>query len=216
MCSRAARSRIPLAVALGAVLLAASCGDFSCSESLESLFSAFSLRDSEEPTGSSTQLIPATQALDVRSNILRAINNKDAISYETQLAEDFTFVADPIDVATVEQTYPGAFADWTLAVESAVMEYMLDEVRCDLSILGLSDSTVIEETESLYSIQYAYSFLVILNDEPLQAYSGQARLLMRKEATDNLWRLYRWEDIRAEGSEDDTWGILRGRIRATI
>jgi hypothetical protein len=202
MCSRVARDRVPLVVALGAVLLAASCG-------------AFSLRDSEEPTGSSTQLLPTTQPLVVRSNIWRSINNGDAISYETQLSEDFTFVADPIDVATVEQTYPGAFANWTVEVESAVMEYILDAVRCDLSILGLSDSTVVEETEGLYTIQYNYSVIFILDNE-FQSYAGQARLVMRKETSDNLWYLYRWEDIRLEGSEDDTWGILRGRIRATM
>jgi hypothetical protein len=191
-----------LTAALGAVLLAAACD-------------AFSLRDSEDPTGSSTQLIPATQPLDVVSNIWRSINNSDAISYETQLSGDFTFVADPIDVATIEQTYPGAFDDWTAEVESAVMEYILDPARCDLSILSLSDSTVIEDTDDLYSIRYAYSFILILNSE-FSAYTGEVWFGMRKATTDNLWYLYRWEDTRVEGSENDTWGILRGRTRATM
>lgn len=202
MCSSIVTHRVMLAAALVGVLLAAACD-------------AFSLRDSEEPTGISTQLIPATQPLDVRSNIWRSINNSDAISYETQLSEDFTFVPDPIDRATVEQTYPGAFDDWTLAVESAVVGYLLDAARCDLSILGLGDSTVIDDTERLYSIRYAYSLILILG-APLETYAGEAQLFMRKETTDNLWYLYKWEDIRMEGSEKDTWGILRGRIRATM
>ena len=199
MCSSVVRSRTMLAAALAAALLVVSCD-------------AFSLRDSEQPTGSSTQLIPATQPLAVRGNVWRSINNGDAISYGTQLSEDFTFVPDPMDEAQVEQIYPGAFDDWTLAVEEAVIGYILDAARCDLSILGFSDSTVVEETEDLYTIQYAYSAIFILDTE-LQTYAGEARLLMRKESADNLWYLYKWEDIRMEGSDNDTWGVLRGRIR---
>jgi hypothetical protein len=202
MCSSVVRSRTMLAAALAAALLVVSCD-------------AFSLRDSEQPTGSSTQLIPATQPLAVRGNVWRSINNGDAISYGTQLSEDFTFVPDPMDEAQVEQIYPGAFDDWTLAVEEAVIGYILDAARCDLSILGFSDSTVVEETEDLYTIQYAYSAIFILDTE-LQTYAGEARLLMRKESADNLWYLYKWEDIRMEGSDNDTWGVLRGRIRSTM
>lgn len=200
-------SKALLAAAVAALVLTASC-EFP-----------FSLRDSEEPTGVSTQLIPTTRPLDVRSNIWRSINNGDAISYGSQLAGAFAFTPDPIDQAALEQTYPGAFADWTADVERSVMEYALDPVRCSLSILSLSDSTVLEETETSYSIRYAYSVLLIIEDDfiedDFQAYSGQARLMMIKKPDDNLWYLEKWEDIRVEGSEKETLGILKGRIRAT-
>jgi hypothetical protein len=195
-------SKALLAAAVAALVLTASC-EFP-----------FSLRDSEEPTGVSTQLIPTTRPLDVRSNIWRSINNGDAISYGSQLAGAFAFTPDPIDQAALEQTYPGAFADWTADVERSVMEYALDPVRCSLSILSLSDSTVLEETETSYSIRYTYSVIFIIDDE-FQAYAGQARLMMIKKPDDNLWYLEKWEDIRVEGSEKETWGILKGRIRAT-
>jgi len=195
-------SKALLAAAVAALVLTASC-EFP-----------FSLRDSEEPTGVSTQLIPTTRPLDVRSNIWRSINNGDAISYGSQLAGAFAFTPDPIDQAALEQTYPGAFADWTADVERSVMEYALDPVRCSLSILSLSDSTVLEETETSYSIRYTYSVIFIIDDE-FHTYAGQARLMMIKKPDDNLWYLEKWEDIRVEGSEKETWGILKGRIRAT-
>jgi hypothetical protein len=204
MCSNSGSRSALAPVGLGlAVLLLVSC-EFP-----------FSLRQTAEPTGSSTQLVPTTQPLDVRKNIFRCINNRDAISYGTQLADDFTFVADPIDVAQLEQTYPGAFQDWTVDVERRVVEYLLDDARCSLSILGFADSTILEETDNTYSIQYDYSFALIL-DGDVHTYSGAARLFMRKQSEDNLWRLYKWEDIRLEGTADDTWGIIKGTTRATM
>ncbi|MFZ1945986.1 MAG: hypothetical protein WAW06_00380 [bacterium] len=172
----------------------------------------FGLRDSELPSGTSTRILEATEPINVKININRCINNRDAMSYESQIAEDFVFAADPRDSAYLEQTYPGIFAGWGAEVERDVMEYMLDNGRCSVSSLALGDSTIVEEGSTEYSITYKYDLSLVLSGEFLY-YKGEARFYMRKESSDNLWRLSRWEDSRLQDSERDTWGILRGVLR---
>jgi hypothetical protein len=40
---------------------------------------------------------------------------------------------------------------------------------------------------------------------------------MRKEAKDNLWRIFKWEDIKPQSPQGDTltWGMLKGQTLAT-
>jgi len=47
--------------------------------------------------------------------------------------------------------------------------------------------------------------------------SGEARFFMRKEPRDNLWRIFRWEDIKPQSPQADTttWGWLKGETLAT-
>jgi hypothetical protein len=172
----------------------------------------FGLRDSELSSGTSTRILEATEPVNVKININRCINNRDAMSYESQIADDFVFAADPRDSAYLEQTYPGIFAGWNASVERDVMEYMLDNGRCSVSSLALSDSSIVDDSSTEFSITYKYDLSLVLSGEFLY-YKGEARFYMRKESSDNLWRLYRWEDSRLQDSERDTWGILRGILR---
>jgi len=189
-------------VLLALLLLAASC-EFP-----------FSLRDSELPTGSSTQIVQATEPGAVLSNVVNSIKNRDASPYGAQLAPDFVFVADQIDVAALEQNYPGVFSNWDVTVERDVTNYMLDNARCTLGILSFADQTEIENTATIYMVQVSY-YLTLKLVGVLQGYSGQARIFMRKAVDDNLWHIYRWEDIKLQDAQRDTWGLIRGRIRAT-
>jgi hypothetical protein len=196
---------IGLALAGGAMLcLLAGCGQFP-----------FQVGESQKPIGSATKVIPATEPAAVFSNLVYCFNDQKANLYLEQLTDDFVFVADAIDVATLEQTYPGIFNDWTLDVEGRVTQYMLDSGRCAFASLTLSNETVLDEpTDTTYSSQVDYGIALLISADA-QNYSGQARLFMRK-LSDNLWRIYRWEDIRPQDAPYDTWGILRGRIRATL
>jgi hypothetical protein len=172
----------------------------------------FALRTSELPSGTSTVTLERTEPLNVKININRCINKRDAMTYESQISEDFVFVADPRDSAYLEETYPGIFAGWDATVELDVMEYMLDNGRCSVSSLALSDSTIVEDSDTEFSITYRYDLSLLLSGDFLY-YVGEARFYMRKESSDNLWRLYRWEDSRLQDTERDTWGILRGILR---
>ncbi|HVP58479.1 MAG TPA: hypothetical protein VMU02_10300, partial [bacterium] len=162
-----------------------------------------------------TDVVPRTTPAAVLSNLAICVGDRKATEYMEQLESDFTFVADQIDVATLEQTYPGIFADWNRDVENRVAQYMLDNGRCSFAKLTLSNETLLDQpTDTTYSDQIDYRVILMLNNHT-QNYSGQARLFMRKDAN-SLWSIYRWEDIKLQGNQEDTWGILRGRIRATI
>jgi len=197
-----ARARaLVLVVMLG---LIAACGQFP-----------FQIGDGPKPVGTATEIIPRTEPAAVLSNLTVCVGDKKAGEYLDQLAGGFVFVADQIDVATLEQNYPGIFSDWNRDVESRVTEYMLDAGRCELAELKLTNETVLDQpTDTTYSSQVDYRLMLYL-DNHAQTYSGQARLFMRKDVS-SLWSIYRWEDIRPQDAPEDTWGILRGRIRATM
>lgn len=175
----------------------------------------FKVGEGPPPNGSATDIVPRTDPSAVLSNLMICVGDQKGSEYLEQLAGGFIFVADQIDVATLEQNYPGIFSDWNLDVEGRVAQYMLDTGRCLLAELTLSNETVLDQpTDTTYSSQVVYRLLLLLNNDA-QNYSGQARLFMRKD-TNSLWSIYRWEDIRPQGTQEDTWGIVRGRIRATM
>jgi hypothetical protein len=206
---RASRRAAAMGLALGLGLAATACLVAGCGEF------PFQVGDSQKPIGSATQVIPATEPSAVLSNLVFCFNDQKASMFLDQLTEDFVFIADEIDVAALEQTYPGIFDGWTLDVESRVTQYMLDAGRCTFASLALSGEVQLEQpTDSTYSGQLNYAIALLLNADS-QTYMGKARLFMRK-SSDNLWRIYRWEDIRPQDAQFDTWGILRGRIRATL
>lgn len=186
--------------------LVAACGNFP-----------FQIGEGPRPVGTATatDVVLRTEPAAVLSNLVICVGDQKAERYLEQLAADFTFVADQIDVATLEQNYPGIFSNWNLDVESRVTQYMLDTGRCLLAKLTLKNETLLDQpTDTTYSSQVDYRLILYL-DKHAQNYSGQARLFMRKDAN-SLWSIYRWEDIRPQGTQEDTWGIVRGRIRATM
>jgi hypothetical protein len=184
--------------------LVAACGKFP-----------FQIGEGPRPIGTATDVVPRTEPAAVLSNLMVCVGDQKAGEYLDQLAAGFAFVADQIDVATLEQNYPGIFLDWNLDVESRVTQYMLDTGRCLLAELALTNETVLDQpTDTTYSSQVDYKLILFL-DNHSQTYSGQARLFMRKDIN-SLWSIYRWEDIRPQEAPEDTWGILRGRIRATM
>jgi hypothetical protein len=175
----------------------------------------FRITEGERPIGTATDIVPRTDPVAVLSNLSVCVADQKPTEYLDQLESGFVFVADQIDVAALEQTYPGVFSDWNKEVESRVTQYMLDTGRCRLAQLTISNETTLDQpTDTTYSSQVDYRLLLYLNDHS-QNYSGQARLFMRKDAN-GLWSIYRWEDIRLQDATEDTWGILRGRIRATM
>jgi len=202
--SRPAAAKLCVVAVAAMVCLPVACGEFP-----------FQVGDSQRPIGSATKVIPATEPAAVLSNLVYCFDDQKSNLLIEQMTDDFTFVADPVDVAALEQTYPGIFNDWNLDVESQVTQYMLDAGRCTFASLSLSNETLLEQpTDTTYAGQLDYGIALLL-DSDSQTYMGQARLYMRKLSS-NLWRIYRWEDIRPQDAQFNTWGILRGRIRATL
>jgi hypothetical protein len=161
-------------------------------------------------------VVPATEDSTVLSNLRVCVEGRAAEQYIAELAPDFIFVADPSDVADLEGDHPGIFSNWDLQVEHQVIRYMLDNGRCSVAMLdSLAETdTTRERTDSTSLIQADYSLLLVLDSE-VQTYSGRAWFYMRRQS-DNLWKMYRWEDFIIPGGKHDTWGYLRGLIRATI
>lgn len=212
MPSRCGLGVVACGLALSLLLFAASC-EFP-----------FSLRDSEPPSDSASRIKIqlTTDPGFVRTNVWRCYINKAPSPYSDQISDDFVFVTDPTDAAALAQTYPGDFSEWDANMDKRLTAYLLDDgrcyrVRCLPDTLCIPDSTVLENTETLSTIQYSYEFAFQFYDSTRYV-SGEARLHMRKEAGDNLWRIYKWEDIKPQSQQADTttWGMLKGETLATI
>ena len=187
----------------------------------------FSLRGSEPSEGNRVKTIDPTDPGVVRTNTWRCYLGRDATFYNEQLVNDFIFSVDPIDAAELQQTYGVDFSQWDVATEKDITAYMLDGARCSLVLCISSgpadpqcipDSMVLENTETAATIQYNYKFTFLLYSQFTHV-AGQVRLFIRKEPSDNLWHLYKWEDIRPQSETDRgdtlTLGMLKGQLLAT-
>jgi hypothetical protein len=201
-------------------------GAIACSLALLSLLVTvscefpFSLRDSEQSTGTAVNIQLTTDPGLVRTNIWRCYLGREPGPYGDHLSDDFVFVTDPIDAAALEQAHGGDFSEWDGTVDKKLTEYLLDHARCTLVLCDatdsgdrecIPDSTVQEKTATLCTIQYSYKFIFVLNDD-WKHVSGEARFFMRKDPRDDLWRIFRWEDIKPQSPQADTttWGWLKG------
>ncbi len=188
------------------LVLVASCG-------------VFEPRDSEHPeagSGGSVYIQPQEPAT-VISNLVAVMVDAPHTNYPELFSEDFTFVPDPDDVLTLESIYgQGVFDDWDVEVEVEVGELLFS--RYFLALLELDEGTVIEDTDSTYSVLHEYVF-DILGDHGWSKFRGAANFRIRQDPSDNLWYIYQWEDFRTEASDsigiDGTWGLRKGEIRAT-
>jgi hypothetical protein len=178
----------------------------------------FSTRAAEEPEGEATQIVLAQKPGDVLSNLKNAIGGRDTDAYEDLFTEDFVFIPDPSDVIDLENFYPGIFDNWGMETEIEVGERILDESRTKISGLDLMSERLIMETDSTYEVLEDYQlFLRLEGSEEFEVYIGTARFSMRLDS-DGLWYMHRWEDARRDTgivADRDTWGKLKGEIRAT-
>jgi hypothetical protein len=179
----------------------------------------FEPRESEEPeagSGGSVYIQPQEPQV-VVSNLLSVIVEAPHLNYPELFSEDYAFIPDPDDVLTIESIYgQGIFDNWDASVEVDVGERMFD--RYILALLELSEGTVIEDTDSTYTVLHEYSFDILI-DQGWLNFRGAANFHMKRDPSDNLWYMFLWEDFRTEMSDstgiEGTWGLLKGEIRAT-
>lgn len=199
------RVNLMLATCLVAALAIASCDTFLT-------------RVAEEPEGEATQYVVPQEPVDVLSNLENAVRDQDTEIYAGLFAEDFVFIADPSDVIEVENFYPGAFDNWDIEVETDVGEKILDQSRTTISGVDFTAETLVGETDSTYEVLKDYQLYLRRGAyESFDIYIGTALFSMRVES-DGLWYIHRWEDARRDTgivADKDTWGKLKGEIRAT-
>jgi hypothetical protein len=179
----------------------------------------FSTRVAESPEGEATEYVLPQEPMDVLSNLKNSIRDRDSEVYQGLFTDDFVFVPDPTDVVELENVYPGVFDGWDVQAEIGVGKRILDETGTTISGLDFTSETLIVETDSTYEVLRDYQlFLRLEAFTKFEIFIGTARFSMRLD-TDGLWYINRWEDARRDTgivAGKDTWGKLRGEIRATL
>lgn len=178
----------------------------------------FSTRVAESPEGEATEYVLPQEPADVLSNLKNSIRDRDSEVYQGLFTNDFVFVPDPGDLLELESVYPGVFDGWDIQAEIEIGKRILDETGTTISGLDFTSETLIAETDSTYEILKDYQlFLRLEAFAKFEVYIGTARFSIRLD-TDGLWYINRWEDARRDTgivADKDTWGKLKGEIRAT-
>lgn len=176
--------------------------------------SCFQTREAVSPTTIGNAPIPPLTVWDVFFNLKLAVDNQDPVQYEEVFAGNFLFKPDPSDSVEVEKNFPGAYANWTKYVETGVMEYILDPVRCSYANLQFDFETevIVDFTDTTYILQEDYSLIV--RHEAFVGYNGTARFFFRR-LPDGYWYIERWVDYLND-VQDPSWGRLRGETRARM
>jgi hypothetical protein len=179
----------------------------------------FEPRESQEPDQivGGSEYEPAQEPEAVVRNFIKVIQGLDSGSYRDLFTKDFEFVPDPEDVQFMDNHYgPGVYLDWNRTVETTVTERMFD--RLNAARLAFIDTTVAVDSDSTYVVYHGYVLQILPKDGGWTRFEGIGHFYMRKDPSDNLWFIHRWDDFRLEGSSDGenaTWGLLKGEIRAT-
>jgi hypothetical protein len=183
--------------------------------------SCFQTRDAIPPTTVGNAPVPPLTVYDVLYNMELAVKSQNPVFYEELLTGDFLFKPDPSDSAEVEKNFPGAYANWNYNIETGVMEYILDPVRCKLARLKLPEETevIVDFTDTTYIIQRDYDLILVYGgeddeDDISSGYYGTARFFLRK-LPDGYWYIERWVDYLNE-SQQISWGRLKGESRARM
>ena len=181
---------------------------------LAGITSCFKTRDAVPPTVVGNSPVPPLTVYDVLYNMELAVNNQNPVFYEELFTADFVFKPDPSDSVEVEKDFPGAYAGWGYDVETGVMEYILDPVRCKYASLELQEETevIIDESDTTSVIQRDYTLL--LRHETSVGYYGTTRFFLRKLA-DGYWYIDKYVDYLNEAQET-SWGRLKGETRARM
>jgi hypothetical protein len=197
--SRAARAALVIVACTGLVVLGASC---------------FSTRDAIPPTTvGSAPVLPLT-VWDVLYNMKLAVDSQQPVTYEELFRDNFIFKPNPSDSIEVEKNFPGAYANWNYVIETGVMEYILDPVRCKYANLQFfyEDEVIWEFTDTTYILHENYS--LVLKQEAFAGYNGTARFFFRKDV-DGYWFIERWGEYLYD-EQDPSWGRLKGETRARM
>jgi hypothetical protein len=182
----------------------------------------FTVREAVPPAGTSspTDIVTAYEPGFVISNLVNSLEDKNTEKYDELFAADFVFIADPSDVFDLENYYPGALSDWDIEVEQQVAQRLLDRGQTANILLSFDKDaeTVTDDTDSTYAVQENYRLRVVNPQGVLESYVGTAVFYLRL-GEDGLWYIREWQDFRPEagdGNGKETWGMLKGEIRATI
>jgi hypothetical protein len=177
------------------------------------LFSAgcenpFSTRDAEPPSvrrGTWEEPIFYDAVL---RNLTNAYNEQIIDNYTDSISEDFRFVPDPEDDAR----YPGVFDDWGFEQERDVTGLIFSSGTGAFIDLALADTTMevtFYPSGDTVRAEVIYSLGVeqVLVTAP-QEMAGRAVFYV-SETTGNIWKVYRWEDSKADYPDSSSWGELK-------
>jgi hypothetical protein len=156
------------------------------------------------PPGGSVGLVSLSDPDSVLLQMQLGIQGGFIVPYMNAFAQDFTFVPDSSDASQL----PGAFDDWSFAVEEEVMGRVLaDYLRRSLSFVDVESTAVGDRTVVLRE-----GYTLFLDGD---RYRGNAEFVLTRDQANN-WRLTRWQDHGSASDPDTTWGILKGLYRQEV
>lgn len=168
--------------------------------------SIFEPRQAEPPGSEGTPFIPPDVPSLVFSNMKSGLEDLTGVNYEKSLGDEFTFIPLPKDAGQ----FPGAFDNWTKAVEMEVTNKILADAT--LLLVAYINPEQIRDEADFADFRAPYELTLTYSSGDTEVFKGVAQFDMQRLGGN--WHLIRWTD--QEGIEGfATWGYLRGTTRGS-
>jgi hypothetical protein len=170
----------------------------------------FTTREPESPQDTNFEFEPPTSPEVTVRNLANAFRVSAFNEYARTMTADFSFVADPSDVAQLETARPGedVYGGWDRDVETQTAQLIATNVERTTLVLVVIGEII--QPSGARQLRYDYT-LTIRHSGRDSIYKGQAWFTIRQEPSGD-WLIFLWEDkTTVAGSE--TWGLLKGRTR---
>ena len=174
----------------------------------------FEPREAESPdTGGGGTWITPNQPKDVFLNLMSGLEADANSNYERSLAESFTFIPLPEDVAALGSE---AFEGWDKAVEMEMLN-RLKGIFLGERAIQFGDENMVFEREDVEVGFAEFEGEYVMTLDPgegseAEIYAGRAIFYLEKGTQG--WILTKWEDIDVSGSFPSS-GYLRGTLRGS-
>jgi len=144
----------------------------------------------------------------VLRNLEHSYNEQVIDNFTDSISDDFRFIPDPEDNAQ----YPGIFDDWGYEQESDITRSVFSSGSGTFIDLSLVDSTlVVTFYPSGDTVRAEVLYRLSVNQEKVSAPQNMAgrAIFYVSETSGNVWKVYRWEDSKADFPDSSSWGELK-------
>ncbi|MFC1683348.1 hypothetical protein ACFL0G_03990 [Candidatus Zixiibacteriota bacterium] len=144
----------------------------------------------------------------VLRNLESSYNEQIIDNFTDSISDSFRFIPDPED----EAQYPGIFDQWGFEQERDVTRSIFSSGQGSFIDLTLVDTTMevtFYPTGDTVRAEVIYDLSVDQDTVSAPGHLvGRATFFVSEEAG-SVWKIYRWEDSKADFPDSSSWGELR-------
>jgi hypothetical protein len=144
----------------------------------------------------------------VLRNLENSYNEQIIDNFTDSISDDFIFAPDPEDDAQ----YPGIFDEWGYEQERDVTISIFSSGSGSFIGLNLVDTTMAANfypSGDTVRAEVVYSLSVDQDTVSAPRHMAGRAVFFVSEGAGGIWKIYRWEDSKADFPDSSSWGELK-------